>query len=57
MIILLNRHDKKVLFGLDIGLIDVHLLASTRLAIDARLWTRDKRLMVVADRFNIAYSP
>ena len=43
--------ETHALFGLGIGLIDVHLLASTRLAIDARLWTRDKRLLVVADRF------
>lgn len=42
------------LFGLGIGLIDVHLLASTQLAVNAKLWTRDKRLLGVAARFNLA---
>ena len=42
------------LFGLGIGLIDVNLLASTHLAVNAKLWTRDKRLLVVATRFNLA---
>jgi predicted nucleic acid-binding protein len=42
------------LFGLGIGLIDVHLLASTKLAENAMLWTRDKRLMAAAMRLNIA---
>jgi predicted nucleic acid-binding protein len=47
--------DKEVLFFIDnyslmgrgIGYIDVHLLASARLA-GAHLWTRDKRLQSVA---------
>lgn len=42
------------LFGLGIGLIDVHLLASAQLAMNATLWTRDKRLLAVASRFNLA---
>lgn len=42
------------LFGLGIGLIDAHLLASTQLAINAKLWTRDKRLLAVAMRLNLA---
>ncbi len=41
------------LFGLGIGYIDVHLLASARLA-DAVLWTRDRRLNAVAERLGIA---
>jgi predicted nucleic acid-binding protein len=41
------------LFGLGIGLIDVHLLASTRLTVNAKLWTRDKRLLAVAMRLNL----
>jgi len=39
------------LFGLGIGLIDVHL------ASNAKLWTRDKRLLAVAMRFNVDYKP
>jgi len=45
-----------VLYGLGIGLIDVHLLASTQLA-NAKLWTRDKRLLAVAMRLNVDYKP
>lgn len=46
--------EKHALFGLGIGLIDVHLLASTKLAENALLWTRDKRLITAATRLNIA---
>jgi len=42
------------LFGLGIGLIDTHLLASTQLSRNIRLWTRDKRLLAVAMRLNLA---
>lgn len=42
------------LFGLGIGLIDAHLLASTQLAINAKLWSHDKRLLAVAMRLNLA---
>ena len=46
--------ETHVLFGLGIGFIDVHLLAATQLAINAKLWTRDKRLLAVARRLNLA---
>ncbi|MDP3087196.1 MAG: type II toxin-antitoxin system VapC family toxin [Methylotenera sp.] len=46
--------ENHALFGLGIGLIDVHLLASTKLADNAVLWTRDKRLLEAAMRLNIA---
>jgi hypothetical protein len=36
------------LFGLGIGYVDAHLLASTRLTPGALLWTRDKRLAEIA---------
>jgi len=39
--------DQNSLMGRGIGYIDVHLLASARLA-GARFWTRDKRLHAVA---------
>lgn len=45
------------LFGLGIGLVDVHVLASTYLTVNAKLWTRDKRLLAVATRLNVAYTP
>jgi len=45
------------LFGLGIGLVDVRVLASTYLTVNAKLWTRDKRLLAVATRLNVAYTP
>jgi hypothetical protein len=41
--------DTHRLFGLGIGYVDVHLLASTALSVDAALWTRDKRLRAAAE--------
>jgi len=54
--------DKEVLFFIDehqlmgrgIGYIDAHLLASTRLG-SATLWTRDKRLHIVATELGLAH--
>jgi predicted nucleic acid-binding protein len=40
--------------GKGIGYIDVHLLASARLA-GASLWTRDKRLQSVAVELGLAH--
>ncbi|CAD7026949.1 PIN domain-containing protein [Pseudorhizobium endolithicum] len=45
------------LSGTGIGYTDAHLLASLLLETNARLWTRDKRLGAVAQRFGFAYSP
>ncbi|WAK03049.1 type II toxin-antitoxin system VapC family toxin [Methylobacter sp. YRD-M1] len=47
--------EKHVLMGRGIGYVDVHLLAAARLA-GTRLWTRDKRLVVVADELGMAYT-
>lgn len=49
--------EKNVLMGLGIGFIDAHLLAATLLAYGSRIWTRDKRLHLVADELNLSYSP
>lgn len=46
--------DKRHLFGLGIGYVDAHLLAATTLTTAARLWTRDKRLAVVAVQHRLA---
>lgn len=46
--------EKHALYGLGIGLIDVHLLAATQLSEKTTLWTRDKRLLAVANRLNLA---
>lgn len=49
--------DAKRLFGTGIGLIDAHLLASTLLTPDTRLWTRDRRLHEAAERLGVAAVP
>lgn len=46
--------DRNALFGLGIGYIDAHLLASVRLTSGAWLWTRDKRLAAVADQMGLS---
>ena len=40
--------ERRALMGRGIGYIDVRLLASTALAGDARMWTRDGRLVAAA---------
>ena len=46
--------ERNALFGLGIGYIDAHLLAATRVNAGLQLWTRDKRLGVVADRLGLS---
>ena len=47
--------ETHALYGLGIGLIDAHLLASTQLIGNVRIWTRDKRLLGVTRRLNLAF--
>lgn len=55
-------HDEEVLhfiadealFGLGIGYVDAHLLASVRLTPGTSIWTRDKRLLAAAARLSLA---
>jgi hypothetical protein len=47
--------ERNKLMGIGIGLIDVHLLASARLA-HASLWTSDKKLLNASDSLNISYT-
>lgn len=47
----IERHD---LHGAGIGYVDAHLLVSTRLTPETALWTRDKRLLAVAERLSLA---
>ena len=46
--------ERTRLFGTGAGYVDIHLLASTMLMTGCRLWTRDKRLLVVAQRLGVA---
>ncbi len=61
---ILDFIDAHRLSGIGIGLIDVHLLASTKLAAatiagthypGCRFWTEDKRLRQAADKLRVAY--
>jgi hypothetical protein len=51
---LIERHR---LMGRGIGYADVHLLASTLLADDTRLWTLDRRLAGAAARLSVSFNP
>lgn len=46
--------ERERLFGLGLGYVDAHLLASVRLTPRTFLWTRDKRLSAVAERLSLA---
>ncbi len=47
--------ERERLFGLGCGIVDMHLLASTLITQGARLWTLDKRLELLAERFGVAH--
>ncbi|MEQ1964770.1 VapC toxin family PIN domain ribonuclease [Xenorhabdus khoisanae] len=49
--------ENEKLYGLECGLVDITLLASTLITPGARLWTLDKRLERLAKRFNANYQP
>lgn len=47
--------EQERLFGLGCGLVDLSLLASTLMTPGAELWTLDRRLGDLAQRFGVAY--
>lgn len=47
--------ERERLFGLGCGLVDITLLASTLMTPGVRLWTLDKRLAALAERFDIVH--
>lgn len=49
--------EREKLYGLGCGLVDMVLLASTLVTPGASLWTLDKRLAGLAERFEVAYQP
>jgi predicted nucleic acid-binding protein len=49
--------ERERLFGLGCGLVDILLLASTRMTSGAQLWTLDKRLAGLAERFGVLHQP
>jgi len=49
--------ESEELYGLGCGLVDMLLLASSMMTRQAELWTLDKRLSALADRFGIMHRP
>ena len=47
--------EREKLYGLGCGLVDTALLASTLITPGARLWTLDKRLASLAERFGVGF--
>lgn len=48
--------DREKLYGMGCGIVDMVLLASTLVTPDAQLWTLDKRLAALANRFGVQYT-
>jgi predicted nucleic acid-binding protein len=49
--------ETEQLFGQGCGLVDMLLLASTIITPGAQLWSLDKRLSALAERFGVIYQP
>lgn len=49
--------ERERLYGQGVGLNDLILLASARMTPDTGLWTLDKRLAALAERFGVRYWP
>ena len=49
--------DHERLLGLGCGLVDLLLLASTLMSPGVELWTLDKRLSELAQRFSVLHRP
>jgi len=49
--------EREKLYGLGCGVVDLALLASTLLTPGSRLWSLDRRLAPLAQRFDIAFLP
>lgn len=54
---LLSFIAREQLGGTGIGYVDTQLLAATRLHTNARLWTKDTRLVEAATRLAVGYGP
>jgi predicted nucleic acid-binding protein len=49
--------EREKLYGLGCGLVDMVLLASTLITPSAELWTLDKRLAALSERFGVMHKP
>lgn len=47
--------EREKLYGMGCGLVDLTLLSSTLVTPGAKLWTLDKRLAGLAERFSVTY--
>ena len=47
--------EARVLYGIGLSLVDAHLLASTLISADVRVWTKDRRLAEAADRAGVGW--
>jgi predicted nucleic acid-binding protein len=54
---LLSLIENEALVATGIGYTDAHLLASALLTPGGKLWTRDRKLKVQAQRLGVAYEP
>jgi predicted nucleic acid-binding protein len=48
--------ERRKLMGRGIGFLDAHLLAATALGAPARLWTRDRRLSMIAAELGVGFT-
>jgi hypothetical protein len=48
--------ERESLYGLGCGLVDIVLLASTLITPATKLWTLDKNLAELAERFSVAFT-
>lgn len=48
--------EREKLYGLGVGFVDMALLASSLLTLEARLWTLDKKLLNLATRFGTQFA-
>ncbi len=49
--------EREKLYGLGCGFVDIALLASTCITPDTTLWALDKKLMNLAERFDVQFAP
>jgi len=47
--------EARELHGIGLSLVDAHLLASTLISADVRVWTKDRRLANAADRAGVGW--
>ena len=52
-----NFIEREKLYGLGCGVVDLALLASTLLTPGSRFWSLDRRLLELAQRFDLAFRP